>query len=55
MYLNYRLQPHLLDPALSITGLTQDDLFYYKNKPHIDELAIRFQANARGLAAVPGL
>ncbi len=55
LYLNNRLQPHLLDLALSITGLTQDDLFYYKNKPHIDELALRFQANARELAAVPGL
>ena len=55
MYLNKRLQPHLLDLALSITGLTKDDIFYYKNKPRIDALALRFQANSRELAALPRL
>ena len=55
MYLNNRLQPHLLDLALSITGLTQDDLFYYKNKPRIDELALSFQVHARELAAGSGI
>ncbi len=54
MYLNKHLQPHMLDLALNITTLTHDDLFYYKNKPHIDEVASRFQTRARELAAAPG-
>ena len=54
MYLNSHLQPHMLDLALNITGLTHDDLFYYKNKSRIDETASRFQTRARELAAAPG-
>ena len=54
MYLNKRLQPHILDMALNITGLTRDDLFYYKNKPRIDEVSVRFQTRAIELAATPG-
>ena len=33
MSLNWHLQPHMLTLTLNITGLTNDDLFYYKNKP----------------------
>ena len=55
MYLNKHLQPHMLDLALNITGLTRDDLFYYKNKPRINELASTFQRKAGELAAAPGL
>ena len=54
MYLNKHLQPHMLDLALDITGLTHDDLFYYKNKPHIDGVALAFQTRARELSAAPG-
>ncbi len=54
MYLNRHLQPHMLSLALNITGLTHDDLFYYKNKPRIDEVAVSFQTTARELAAPPG-
>ena len=50
MYLNKRLQPHMLDLVLNITGLTHDDLFYYKNKPRIDEVAFIFQTRAKELA-----
>ncbi len=50
MYLNRRLQPHMLDLALDITGLTNDDLFYFKNKPHIDQTSLTFQQNANALA-----
>ena len=50
-YLNKHLQPSMLDLALNITGLTTDDLFYYKNKPRIDEVAVRFHETARRLAA----
>ncbi len=53
MYLNRHLQPHMLNLALDITGLTNDDLFYYKNKPRIDEVAVSFQSTARELAAAP--
>ena len=52
--LNKYVQPRMLDLALNITGLTHDDLFYYKNKPRIDEVAVSFQTTARELAAAPG-
>ena len=32
--------------ALNITGLTNDDLFYYKNKPRIDQVALTFRQTA---------
>jgi hypothetical protein len=53
MYLNSHLQPHMLNLALDITGLTNDDLFYYKNKPRIDTVVWSFQTTARELAAAP--
>ena len=53
MYLNRRLQPHLLDLALDITGLTGDDLFYYKNKRRIDDIGDSIQSTAIALAALP--
>ena len=53
MYLNKHLQPHMLNLALDITGLTNDDLFYYKNKPRIDNLSINFRKTAGELAAAP--
>ena len=53
MYLNQHLQPHMLNLALDITGLTGDDLFYYKNKPRIDQTALSFRNTAAGLAALP--
>ncbi len=40
MYLNRHLEPHILGLALDITGLEQDDLFYFKNKVRIDEVAM---------------
>ncbi len=51
MYLNKRLQPRMLDLALDITGLTNDDLFYYKNKPRIDTVALSFRSTAGELVA----
>ena len=54
MYLNRHLQPRMLDLALDITGLTHDDLFYYKNKPRVDAVARAFQAKAGELAAAAG-
>ena len=50
-YLGERLEPHMLNLALNITGMTHDDLFYYKNKVRIDDLAMSFQGQARALAA----
>ena len=50
MYLNQHLQPHMLDLALDITGLEQDDLFYYKNKERIDVLALSFPEHGPGIA-----
>ena len=46
MYLNRHLQPHMLSLALDITGLTDEDLFYFKNKPHIDQVAWSFRQTA---------
>ena len=51
MYLHRHLQPHMLNLALNITGLTSDDLFYFKNKPRIDEVAYSFHDRAAALAA----
>ena len=51
IYLNKLSQPRMLGLALDISGLTHDDLFYYKNKAHIDEVAVRFHETARRLAA----
>ena len=53
MYLNRRLQPRMLDLALNITGLTSDDLFYYKNKPRIDQVAMTFRQTAAQLETRP--
>lgn len=47
--LNRRLQPRMLDLALSITGLTEDDLFYFKNKSRLDQLALSFRDTANEL------
>ena len=46
MYLNKHLEPHILDLALDITDLTRDDLFYCKNKEHIDKVALSFRQTA---------
>ena len=54
MYLNRYLQPHMLTLALDISDLTNDDLFYYKNKPHIDQVALSFRQSANALAVAPG-
>ncbi len=53
MYLNKHLQPHMLNLALNITGLTNDDLFYYKNKVRVDGVAVSYQNTSRELATVP--
>ena len=45
-YLNQHLQPHMLNLALDIAGLDHDDLFYYKNKVRINELALSFRQTA---------
>ena len=46
MYMNKHLEPHMLDLALDITNLTRDDLFYYKNKIRIDQVALSFRQTA---------
>ena len=45
----------MLDLALSITGLTLDDLFYYKNKSRIDDVAVRIHETANRLTAADWL
>ena len=51
MYLNKHLQPYMLDLALNITGFEHADLFYFRNKDHIDQIALSFQKNAGLLGA----
>ncbi len=51
MYLNRHLEPHMLDLALDITDLTDSDLFYYKNKEQVDQLALSYRQTAIALAA----
>lgn len=50
MYLNSRLRPHMLRLALGICGLEEDDLFYFKNKSRVDNLALSFQRTANQMA-----
>ena len=50
-YLGKHLQPHMLNLALNITGMTNDDLFYYKNKVRIDNVALGYRERAIALAA----
>ena len=51
MFLNNRLQPRILSLALDISGLEEDDLFYYKNKGRIDRLAHSFHGTAGTIQA----
>ena len=39
---NERLQPHALKLAEKVSGRTSDDLFYFKNKRRIDQVALNF-------------
>ena len=48
-YASTKIEPHMLKLGLNITSLTNDDLFYYKNKPRIDAAALNFQTTAREL------
>ena len=48
-YLNRHLQPHMLDLGLSITGLTEEDLFYFKNKDRIVSLGESLHRTADSL------
>ena len=49
--INKRFDPKRLGWALKVTGLAADDLFYFKNKSHIDDLARRFQETAQKLTS----
>ena len=55
VYLNKISRSRMLDLALDIAGLTYDDLFYYKNKTHIDEVAVRFHDTAKRLTSTDWL
>ena len=50
MYLNRHLQPRMLRLGLNICGLEEDDLFYFKNKSIVDQLALSFRGTANELA-----
>lgn len=42
VYLNRKLMPRLVDVATRIMDLTQDDMFYFRNRATIDGLALSF-------------
>ena len=50
LYLNRHLQPRMLRLGLNICGLEEDDLFYFKNRSRVDQLALSFQGTANQLA-----
>ena len=45
----------MLDLALDIAGLTNDDLFYNKNKQRIDEIGDSIQGSAFALATLAAM
>ena len=50
MCLNRHLQPRMLRLGLSICGMEEDDLFYFKNKLRVDQLALSFEEKANRLS-----
>lgn len=48
-YLNSKLRPHMLEIGMELAGLTEDDLFYFKNKVPIDRIG---ESLARTAAAM---
>ena len=52
-YVSTKIEPHMLKLGLNVTRLTNDDLFYYKNKPRIDNVALNFRKTGGELAAAP--
>jgi len=40
IYLNRRLRPRMLEIALALTNLGEDDLYYLQNKPTIDNIGL---------------
>ena len=52
MYLNQHFQPHMLRLGLDTCGLEEDDLFYFKSKSRVDQLAVSFHERANQLATV---
>jgi predicted exporter len=39
---NKRLKPHVLILGMIVMGVSQDDLFYYRHKSRVDQLANSF-------------
>lgn len=50
MMLNKMLKPHILDMALGLMNLTEDDLFYFRNKDVINKIAYSFMQTGKELA-----
>lgn len=48
-YLNSKLRPHMLEIGMELAGVTEDDLFYFKNKVPIDRIG---ESLARTAAAM---
>ena len=45
--LSSKIEPKLLDYGLQIAGVDKDDLFYYQNKPAINQVGIRLQEQVK--------
>lgn len=48
-WVNKRLEPHMLNLALDITGLSHGDLFYFNNKARIDDVGLSLHRAADDL------
>ncbi len=47
--LNKHLKPYYMDFALGLTGLTEDDIFYFRNKNVIDKVCLSFAETSKNI------
>ena len=48
-YLNRKLRPHMLEIGMELAGVTEDDLFYFRNKVAIDRIGESFAKTAASI------
>ena len=48
-YLNSKLRPHMLELGMKLAGVTEDDLFYFRNKVAIDRIGASIAKTAASI------